>query len=52
MGTGDVFEVMKMFETWILVMVQLCKLTENHLVVPLKQVNFMACKLYCNEVVV
>lgn len=52
MGTRDVSEVMQMFETWIVVMVQLCKFTENHLVVPLKQVNFMACKLYCNEAVV
>ena len=33
-GRRDVFEVVKMFETWILVMVvQLCIFAKNHLVV-------------------
>ena len=49
---SDLFGVMEMFKSWIVIMVvQFCKLTKNHLVVQLKQVNFMIYVIYLNKAV-
>ena len=52
MGTGFLFEVMKKFRRWMVVMaVQQCEYTECHCIAHLKMVemvNFMLCVFYHN----